>query len=357
MGRIVSIESLLLFYLIEVVFIVVFDIYWMFFQRYDHKVHDRWVDEWLDWADGDEALMPYYLIRRLRTERGLLALGEAAEISVRNCKDDFFSYIQENQKVLLTYAFRFCRKDKIRSAYFAYLTAILKLDLQRYEKGVCLRDWLLNCVVDSSVYVRENALKAIYVSGDAELVISALKLMGCNQIVHNRKLITDGLCTYKGDKEQLADQLIAAYNRFSIDYKVDIIDFIRLAGIKRQHELSRFFTEEDKDIEIECALIRYFRKYPYENVKEELIKYLLNDKKWETASQAALALGEYPGEDTVNALKKSICSYNWYVRYNSAESLARLHLSDNDILDLLNGEDKYAKEQLRYHLSLREEKI
>lgn len=69
------------------------------------------------------------------------------------------------------------------------------------------------------------------------------------------------------------------------------------------------------------ALIRYFRRYRYEPAGKLLREYLSDSGKygWETAAVSALALENYPGEDTVLALKKALSSFNWYIRYNAAE--------------------------------------
>lgn len=49
-------------------------------------------------------------------------------------------------------------------------------------------------------------------------------------------------------------------------------------------------------------------------------------------------------------LKKETSSKNWYVRHNAAKSLAVLNTDRDALADILQGNDRYAKEMLEYQL-------
>jgi hypothetical protein len=49
-------------------------------------------------------------------------------------------------------------------------------------------------------------------------------------------------------------------------------------------------------------------------------------------------------------LKELLCDRNWYVRYNAANSLERLGVRYEEMIDIFEGRDRYAAEMLRYHL-------
>ena len=65
---------------------------------------------------------------------------------------------------------------------------------------------------------------------------------------------------------------------------------------------------------------------------------------------AASALKDYKGEDVTSALKSALYSSNWYVRYNAAVSLEASGLSYTELIDVMAGKDRYAREMLEYRM-------
>ena len=51
------------------------------------------------------------------------------------------------------------------------------------------------------------------------------------------------------------------------------------------------------------------------------------------------------------ALKSALKSKYWYVRLNAARSIAELDVEKDKLMDILDGEDLYAKEQLLYQIT------
>ena len=71
---------------------------------------------------------------------------------------------------------------------------------------------------------------------------------------------------------------------------------------------------------------------------------------WELQNACVSALAVYPGPQTLEILKKETSSQNWYVRRNAAKSLAVLNTDRDALADILQGNDRYAKEMLEYQL-------
>ena len=65
---------------------------------------------------------------------------------------------------------------------------------------------------------------------------------------------------------------------------------------------------------------------------------------------AAAALKDYKGEDVISALKSALYSSNWYVRYNAAVSLEASGFSYTELIDVMAGKDRYAREMMEYRL-------
>ena len=58
----------------------------------------------------------------------------------------------------------------------------------------------------------------------------------------------------------------------------------------------------------------------------------------------------YLCEKTEEVLKGLLHSRNWYVRYNASQSLDKLGVEYTDLIDVFEGEDRYAGEIMRYRL-------
>lgn len=111
-----------------------------------------------------------------------------------------------------------------------------------------------------------------------------------------------------------------------------------------------------RDDEIRFSCIRYFGKYPYEPAYPILLSFAdcPQDQRWEYAAIAATALASYPGEHTVEVLKKALNSSNWYIRFNAAQSLERFQLTYLELSDVMESGDRYAREILQYRMDMKD---
>ena len=68
-----------------------------------------------------------------------------------------------------------------------------------------------------------------------------------------------------------------------------------------------------------------------------------------------ISLKNYNEEKVIKALLKSIKDPNWYVKFNSANSLLSFNLEE-EIVQAINGnEDKYSNEILSYVMKLKKD--
>ena len=106
------------------------------------------------------------------------------------------------------------------------------------------------------------------------------------------------------------------------------------------------------DKEIRLSAIRYFGRYPYEPALGPLLAFAGNDapERWEYATVSASSLANYQGERVIRVLKKALHSSNWYVRYAAAASLEAHHMNYEDLLDVVSGSDRYAREMMAYQM-------
>lgn len=287
------------------------------------------------------------IFNRLKHIRELAAFDNALESLTQEYPDEVFSYLRKLEHVFVALAARYSRRNEIQMVYFPYIISRYRLfageDLPQINRII------VELLGKPSVYCRENALNAVYSMDIIQNVADALKIVDDKGYYHNKKLITDGLMTFKGDKKGLNDCLWKHLEEYSLNIQLAILDYIRFTSADYQKKMFGLLREP-RDREIHFCAIRYLGRYPYEPAYEQLINYAEHEDemKWEYTSITCSVLASYPGERTVSALKKNLGSHNWYVRLNASQALERLGLEYVDLSDIIDGDDRYASEIMRY---------
>ena len=245
------------------------------------------------------------------------------------------------------------QRDPIRYAFYLYV--LKALDKMSGDTPPEVGQILLKALRVPNTYCRENALQAIYSSGSTELVLRALEIIDSEQIAHNRKLLSDGLLTFTGNKDELIDVLWDHFEAFDLNMQVVILDYIRFGSSSHRDQMFDILTDETRSAELRFSCIRYFAKYPDKEAYPVLLEMAsdLGNLRWEFPAIACTALASYPGEETVNTLKRALHVANWYVRYNAADSLARLGVGYMDLIEIIDGNDRYAREILQFQLDMK----
>lgn len=126
--------------------------------------------------------------------------------------------------------------------------------------------------------------------------------------------------------------------------------------VKELHSTSRLLTFSEALYKVENSMPEQFQQgiASVSRLMEELIllHHAEEEKEgfWELQNACISALAVYPGPQTLEILRKEISSKNWYVRRNAAKSLAVLNTDRDALADILQGNDRYAKEMLEYQL-------
>lgn len=207
-----------------------------------------------------------------------------------------------------------------------------------------------------NLYMRENALQAIYSSGEAERVVRVLRYMDRDEIKHNGRLLADGLVSFSGDKDELIKEFFIYFERFSAPYKVIILNYIRYVSGDYGKEILKILRDEKQDSEVRYSAIRYFGDYYLEEAEPLLVELATENpnRRWEYRAIASKALVRYKSRAVMEVLKNNMSDPNWYVRYNSSESLAQQGYTYANMAEVFDSEDKYAIEMLQYRLDQRE---
>ena len=295
-----------------------------------------------------------YLKRKLRRIGNLVAFDETLETLSEESPEQVQKYLNAISQVIVYLTKVYSRKrDDIAVTFFPYI-------IRKYKilKGVSLTpvvETMFELVKSPNVYCRENALQALYSTGDVNCVVRAIKYIDENHIEHNAKLLTDGLLNFEGNAKHLQERLWGELDSFSVPMKVTILNYFRFGGSKEPEQMMTLLKDEAQDREVHFACVRYFAKYPYEPAFPLLLDMAKGEigDGFEYAAIASTALGEYPSEKTTEVLKRNLHNNNWYIRFNSSQSLEKLGFTYINMIDVMEGSDRYAREMLQYRLDQR----
>ena len=299
-------------------------------------------------ADHPMLLLTREGVKEMKASRGNVpAFDKSLEILSKEYPAEVQVYLRGLESVFVALANRYSRRNEIQMAYFPYIIARYRLfygeDLPQINRI------MVDLLEKPSIYCRENALNAIYSMGVSENVTDALTIIDSTGYYHNKKLLTDGLMSFAGDKKELNEMLWNHLWDYSLNIQLAILDYIRFSSGDFQERMLGLLKEEHNS-EIHFCAIRYLGRYPYQPAYEQLMKYAEREDevRWEYTSITCFALASYPGERTIAALKKNLSSHNWYVRLNASQALESMGLEYADFIDIFEGDDRYAGEMMRY---------
>ena len=295
-----------------------------------------------------------YLCRKLSRVSNLIAYDHALEILKEKEGEEYFTaYVTQIQPIFLHLALVYLKKEKMQSAYFAVFLSKYK---QRKNMPVdSVRDIMLEYLKKDSIYCRLNALEALCKFAEEETIVKAVRWIDEAEIFFHEKLLTEALLSFTGNHDGLIALFWEKMDDFSVKTQLAILNYIRFKSGAYCDNMYRIMRNEEKDKELRFAAIRYFAKYPYEPAKNPLVAFVLdkNPLNWEYAAISASSLAHYEGEIVIEALKGALYSANWYVRYNAALSLEAHQLNYEDLIGIMDGNDRYAREMMIYRLDAR----
>lgn len=358
-----NVNVLLYMYLFVCILLIVFNVFYIFYADLMKRSISRDAGTWVALlrkeldnveAGGVSEKHLKTLQKHCSHTNGLLAYHRALE-SLKTEEDllpRLSLYMKGCKRVYEELALKYIDKDDMNKAFMAYFVSDT---FHAYESDYRRIYIILKAYMDeSSIYCRENILKALYALGDANNLCDFLLVMDGNEMYHNRKLLTDGLCAFNGDKEMLAKLLWSHKDDFSEETLLSIIGFITFVSDGYGSVFQRFIESKTTSLEEKLACLRYFRRHKYENIVPLLYEYMNEDVVDVNISiVTASVLSAYKSDETKAVLTRALTSRNWYIRLNAANSLVDFDLSPEDIKDILSIKDKYAKEVMIYVLDER----
>ncbi len=324
--------------------------------RVSRGFENRLLDElkWLEENGEVHDSHKKYMTRSLKRIGNMRAFDIALEREYTGDPELIKKYLHSIDSVFVALAIKYCRNDTIEAAYFPYI--IRKYRILAGRPFDAMIDMLYYFLHSPSIYCRENAMQAIYTVGECSCVIKALKIIDSGDKFYHTKLLTDGLLKFEGNLQKLNASLWSAFEEFSTKMKVTLLNYFRFSSGDHCENVFRLMTDEAQNDEIKFSCIRYFGKYHWEAAYEYLLKAAdgRNDIRWEYSAIASAALGSYASPKTIEVLKSNLHNRNWYIRFNSSQSLERMGMTYLDLIDIAEGDDRYAAEIIRYRLDIRD---
>ena len=265
------------------------------------------------------------------------------------------AYIRQLQPVFLYLATVYLKRESTQAAYYCYFLS--KHRLRRHMEMDQIQQVLLSYLQRDSLYCKINAWKALCSFGSPAILAEALRTLGRGEESQlHEKVITEALLTYTGDTEALIEVLWSHLEHFPVPIQRAVLDYIRFQSGAHCARMLELLQDAGRDKELRLAAIRYLGKYPYQPARAVLLGFL-NDSdptRWEYAAISATALARYDGKDVVDALLRAMNSPNWYIRNNASASLEAHGLTYEEMLRVLSGDDRYAREMLTYRLKAKQ---
>ena len=275
-------------------------------------------------------------------------------------------YQKEVIKVLLNYKYR---EKIIRFVNFTNLLkpVLNKKDKDEYDKSYKIYligefknqnyyRYLVESCDDKSTFVQINALKALVKLEDEKYFLEGLHtIMNSSSLIHE-KVISDNIYSISMKKCNINRLLMSEINNANDDLKKLIINqFFNTKFSECKDIVYKLLENESTELEVRLACIKYFSVIKYKKAKNTLL-HLLNDEIWEVRALTATALKNYKSYDVETKLRESIKDPVWYVRQNSARSLYNLVENKDELLSIINGEDKYASDAIKSIMSEKDKK-
>lgn len=295
-----------------------------------------------------------YLRRKLRRVNNLIAFEHALQPAAEDTDDAVgTTYLYQIQPVILELAYVYERKENMQAAYFSYfLTHYMSISDGASEQ---FGEIMLDYVRKPNLYCRVNALQALYALGNAERVLEALKIQDNGEVFFHEKILTEGLLSFAGNPDELIQMLWTKFDSFSEHTQLAVLNFIRFESGQYCDEMYAIMQNETRGKELRLAAIRYFGKYYDHRALEPLLQFASDQDRahWEYATVSISSLAQYPGEHVIDVLKAALHSPNWYVRHAASISLEAHDVDYADLIDIVAGDDRYAREMMLYRLESR----
>lgn len=239
------------------------------------------------------------------------------------------------------------QKSVYEQAFYTYL--ISTLDYKDTPLDKTFTEHFISFLDSKSLYTFSNTMEAFYKFGDVHLMLLAITKIDERIGFYHKKLFVDGLLTFQGDFQFLADLLVEKFHTYKDETKESLLDFFRLKGLNVSDLCLNLLKNNTTADEVKYAAMRYFIKFPHDEAKTLFIDYLSSeDTFWIVQTLSIQGLRSYNDDFTKSLIMSKISHSNWYVRLNASKYLYHQQIKACELFSILAQQDQYANEILLY---------
>lgn len=272
----------------------------------------------------------------------------------RDLAEKYFNeYIRQTAPTIVSLTSSYRKKDDIVHGFYVFM--LKKYGYLRHFHTAELVANLRDLLDRGDSICAEGVLLAVYQIGDPEVVLQVLQQVDKTERFLHPKIISDGLLSFSGDAQELQLLLLDHLLSFSEQMQVNLLNYLRFSGGAHCERVLQLLQNEETYDETRFSCIRYLGKYPYAPAYDLIARFAAGESGWriEYAIVALSVLRYYPQPRTTEILCSQINSSNWFVRYNATESLEHLGLEYQDLVDIFDGRDRFARDMLQYQFDQR----
>lgn len=230
------------------------------------------------------------------------------------------------------------KRNDTEKAYYMYVLSTFS-----YETKFENQDFILKYLESPSIYVISNTMDAIFAIGDEILLLKAIETLSNKATFYHKKLITDGLIKFKGDKKFLSDLILAHLSKYNVEIQVALIDFLRIDKIVVENvDFTRFLTFNK---ELKYSTLRLLNSFESDNYDEIYVEILMNDDDW-IAKMLALQ-GIKDKSKKFRFIQKYAYSSNFNLRKVAVNELFK-DFGKQEINQIMQKDDIYTNEAIFY---------
>ncbi len=356
MTNMFQVTNIIYLYLLITICLIFFNVWYVLYEKISIKIGEKKKEQYLKIIkneDENEEISEKrlkYFYHQLKNVNNFIWFDSVLD-DIRKDEEseiDVDKFILKLNSVFQKLASYYRKEDSVQKAFFAHvLTNYPNISDNKSDQ---IYKAITEFTYDDSIYCRENAMLYLFNNGTVDNIIHALINMNNRNLFYNQKMLTDDLLKFKGDKQKLAERLLELFDEFIVETQIAIINFLRLLKNGYEEKIYELYTQHKYDKEVELAMIRYFARHIYPPILTEFEK-TIKDKSVDNDEYRiilASTLASYDEKEVRQLLIEALSDTNWYVRKNSATSLARMKITDNELKEILESNDRYAKEMVSY---------
>ena len=265
----------------------------------------------------------------------------------------FKEYVRQTAPTIVSLTSSYRKKDDIVHVFYVFM--LKKYGYVRYFHTSELIANLRDLLDRGDSTCAEGVLLAIYQIGDPQITLEVLRQVEKSSRFLHPKMISDGLLSFSGNVQELQHLILDHLSNFSEQMQVNLLNYLRFSGNEHCERILQLLQNEETYDETRFSCIRYLGKYPYAPAYDLLARFAAGEtgRRFEYAIIALSVLRYYPQPRTVEILHSQINSPNWFIRYNATDSLEYLGVEYQDLIDVFDGNDRFARDMLQYQFDQR----